>query len=270
MSRRRQQVAVDKLPKRTDTYLALQAGRRIVQDKNCHGCHYFDGDGGAIAQYWDVGSDGQPVFAAADGKEMFDYLQDVPGPTRGHVPPVLLDQGNKTLPPWLFKFLQNPTRLRPQIRMRMPTFSFGDVQANALVHMFAALEGHGVGEETSYAPDPALALVGQELLERGKCVKCHMFTDVDPAVVPASVVAPNLKLTRARLQHTWTPRWLADPQSIMPGANMPNFFDMESKSTALDTDGTLLDGDLELGMRAITDYLIVSGESYKGAETASR
>ena len=155
----------------------------------------------------------------------------------------------------------------------MPSFEFNDEQANALIGMFAGIEGHGVGEISSYQPDPELAVIGQQLFENGKCTRCHMFTDNDvpKSQIPKGVVAPNLKLTADRLQHTWTPRWLEDPQSIMPGANMPNYFDMTSKFTALDADGSMLGKDMHKGMNALRDYLEVAGKSYKGsAKTAQK
>ena len=99
-----------------------------------------------------------------------------------------------------------------------------------------------------------------------------MFTDVDlpKSQIPRGVVAPNLKLARERLQPSWTPRWLADPQSIMPGANMPNYFDVNGKTTVLDPGGKLLGGDIEGGMKALRDYLEISGETYQGSISASR
>ena len=149
--------------------------------------------------------------------------------------------------------------------MRMASCDFSDDEANALIKMFAGIEGHSVGDISSYEPDPALALIGQRLFENGKCVRCHMFTDRDVPqnAIPAGVVAPNLKLAGKRLQHTWTPRWMADPQSIMPGANMPNYFDLESHYTALDPDGSMLGGDMEKGMKALRDYLELSSRSYR-------
>ena len=270
MSRRKQYVDHANRPAETPEYVATQMGRRIVRNYNCHGCHYFDSKGGGFAQYWSVNSAGQAEFGSGKIKPDFSYLEHVPGPVRGHVPPVLLDQGNKTKPEWLFGFLLEPTPLRPQLKMRMPTFQLTDEETNKLIQMFAGIEGHSVGDHSSYQPDPQLAVIGQELFNRGKCTRCHMFTDTDPNTVPEGVVAPNLKLTAHRLQRSWTPRWLEDPQSIMPGANMPNYFDMESNFTALDMDGSLLDGDLKKGMQAIGDYLIISGQTYRGAARAQR
>lgn len=266
LSRSKRHIAPSLWPEQTPERDAIQEGMWIVEQYNCKGCHYFDGEGGDFAQYWSLNnSTGEAEFHASAASPGFDYLEDIEGPVRGHVPPVLLDQGNKTEPAWLFDFFANPTMLRPKLKMRMPSFDFSDDEANALIKMFAGIEGHGVGEISSYEPDPALALIGQRLFENGKCVRCHMFTDRDVPqnAIPAGVVAPNLKLAGQRLQHTWTPRWMADPQSIMPGANMPNYFDLEAHYTALDPDGTMLGDDMEKGMKALRDYLELSGRSYR-------
>lgn len=273
ISRKKQEVGVSARPKETPETMAVQAGRRVVRDYNCHGCHYFDDEGGLIAQYWKMKTvDGVvvPVVVAASGKPDYRFLTQV-GDVQGDVPPILLDQGNKTKPEWLFDFFAEPVRLRPKLRMRMPSFAFSDKEANMLIAMFAGLEGHGVGEQSSYEPDASLAVLGQELFqsEAGNCRKCHMFTDLDPLTTPASVVAPNLKLAGRRLQATWIPRWLKDPNAIMPGTKMPGGYFLEG-SPSIDPGGSLLHGDVEKGMRAITDYLIISGRTYEGAETAQR
>mgnify|MGYP001264227861 CR=1 FL=1 len=245
---------------------AIQEGRTMARELNCYGCHYFDGEGGDFALYWTVNDQGRGEFISSSGREHFDYLEHVPGPTRGHAPPLLLDQGNKTEPQWLFSFLKDPMMLRPQLKMRMPTFGFDDAEANTIIKMFAGIEGHDLGVLSSYQPDVSLALTGHELFQRGKCTQCHLFTDkvVSRENVPKTVVAPNLKLSAQRLQAQWIVRWLKDPQSIMPGANMPNYFDTENNFTVLDQDSKLLGGDMHKGMQALRDYLKLSGSSKSG------
>ena len=277
MGRRKQEMHVSMRPEESETYEAVQAGRLLSNQYNCQGCHYYDNRGGGLAQYWKMNSVGQPVFQNAEGKEGFNYLADVPGPVRGHVPPLLLDQGNKTRPEWLFGFLLDPSsKLRPKLKMRMPSFEFSDDETNKIIKMFAGLEDKQLGEHSSFEPDPALALIGQELFNKGQCTKCHLFVDKEPKVIPDSVLAPNLKLAAKRLQETWTPRWLADPQSIMPGANMPNYFNMEEHTTSLDPTGELVgldeNGkvDIQKAMDALNHYLIISGQNYGGMKTAKR
>ena len=262
----------DRLVPKTPEYIAVQAGRRIARDKNCWGCHYFDNNGGAFAQYWELDDTGRGQFKSAKGDPHFDYLTDVPGPVRGHVPPLLLTQGDKTRPEWLFGFLNEPVMLRPQLKMRMPSFGFSDDDANTVLAYFAGLEGHGVGAQSSYAPSASLVDVGEKLFAAGRCTQCHMNVDrpVKAGEAPPNVVAPNLRLATQRLQPNWIKEWMRNPQKVMPGANMPNYFDFESNYTALDNDGTLLGKDMEKGLNAIRDYLVHSGKDYQAAPLTPR
>jgi mono/diheme cytochrome c family protein len=55
-------------------------------------------------------------------------------------PPPLFNQGERTQPDWLFRFLRDPTRVRKLTVLRMPRFNMSDEEARALVHYFAAVE----------------------------------------------------------------------------------------------------------------------------------
>ncbi|MBY0526275.1 MAG: c-type cytochrome [Gemmataceae bacterium] len=67
---------------------------------------------------------------------------------RPAAPPVLLREGEKTQPDWLFRFLRNPSEIRPQMKadgtgllvLRMPKFNMSDDDAMALVNYFAAAD----------------------------------------------------------------------------------------------------------------------------------
>jgi len=56
------------------------------------------------------------------------------------VPPLLLRQGEKTQPDWLFRFLRDPQPIRPLAVLRMPKFNLSDDDAAALVNYFAAAD----------------------------------------------------------------------------------------------------------------------------------
>ena len=271
MSRTNRILPQERLVPETKEYMAVQAGRRMSRDMNCWGCHYFDGEGGEFAQYWQLDDTGKGQFKSSKGKAGFNYLKNVPGPVRGHVPPLLLTQGNKTKPEWLFGFLQAPVMLRPQLKMRMPSFGFSDDETNKLLKYFAGLEGHGIGDVSSYEPHKDLVATGSKLFTAGNCTRCHMFVDrpVRAGEAPPNVVAPNLKLSTSRLQPEWIKAWMKNPQEIMPGANMPNYFDFESNYTALDDSGKLLNGDMEKGLDAIRDYLSDAGKNYRPGQPLS-
>jgi mono/diheme cytochrome c family protein len=62
--------------------------------------------------------------------------------TRASVPPVLLGEGERTRPDWLFPFLLDPQPVRRMLvgGLRMPRFNLSDEQARDLVAYFAGVE----------------------------------------------------------------------------------------------------------------------------------
>jgi cytochrome c2 len=55
-------------------------------------------------------------------------------------PPLLIGQGEKVQPDWLYKFLLNPHPIRPLTVLRMPKFNMSPDEAQALVNYFAAVD----------------------------------------------------------------------------------------------------------------------------------
>ncbi len=181
---------------------SLAAGRRIITYYNCQGCHLIEGRGHAIAT------------AISD---------------RGLLPPNLAAQGGRTQSSWLFGFLHDPSRvtLRPWLTVRMPTFDFSDEEINALVAYFAARDGYDPFATPPAPPASARSLVvGEVAFNMLQCAKCHPAGPVGAAggVVSAGELAPSLLLARERLRHDWVPAWIRDPQSFIPGTNMPSNF----------------------------------------------
>jgi len=66
-----------------------------------------------------------------------------------------------------------------------------------------------------------------------------------------SELAPDLKLSRDRLDHEWIVEWMKDPNEINPGTRMPGFFpDMQSPLP------DVLGGDAQKQMEALRDYVV--------------
>ncbi len=103
------------LPARGLRQARLRGGRVLVDRYNCHGCHRFDGRAAAIARYYE------------DDPE--------------NAPPILVGEGAKLQPEWFFDFLMKPVRLRPWLKVRMPSFDFSQQEATAIVDFFTALDG---------------------------------------------------------------------------------------------------------------------------------
>jgi hypothetical protein len=86
----------------------------------------------------------------------------------------------------------------------------------------------------------------------------------------ASQLAPNFNLARARLREEWIVKWLADPQKIAPGTQMPQFwpFDEQGKPIAVIPD--VLGGDPARQMEAVAAYIIDIGRRGGGAGGGQR
>lgn len=108
----------------------IAAGRRLVRELNCVGCHAIEEPQGYpnVHQYYSTDptlDDNNPV-----GQRF--------------LPPLLWGEGAKIQNDWLFTFLSNVEMLRPWLHLRMPSFHLTTDQATALVGYFA-----GVAQEES-------------------------------------------------------------------------------------------------------------------------
>ncbi len=177
---------------------AIEQGRRIIQDRNCRGCHAIEGEGGAIQE------------TIAD---------------QGFWPPNLFRQGEKVQTDWLYAFLREPGEIRPWLNVRMPTFDFDNTHATALTKYFAAADEapYPFQKERETPATAAMIDLGRRTFEQFKCMSCHPVGP-PPAGVAAADLAPDLALAHERLRHDWIEKWLRDPQALMPGTRMPGFF----------------------------------------------
>ena len=78
----------------------------------------------------------------------------------------------------------------------------------------------------------------------------------------ASTWAPNLALTKERLNPDWVKEWLRDPQTIMPGTKMPAPYLPSEDLLILDgaeidwgTELVKMNGDTEARLNGLRDYL---------------
>jgi hypothetical protein len=109
----------------------------------------------------------------------------------------------------------------------MPTFGFEDREINSLVGYFAARDGYQPFATPPAPPAGRQSLVvGEVAFNMLQCAKCHPAGPVGAAggVVSAGELAPSLLLAPGRLRHDWVPAWIRDPQSFIPGTNMPSNF----------------------------------------------
>ena len=178
--------------------ILINKGMGLIKEYNCQGCHIIDGFGGKIVD----------IIGKAE-----------------YSPPNLNTQGAKTQPEWLYEFFKEPFVLRPNLKVRMPSFNLNDDEWNAIIAAFRAMDGevntfeniHQVNKKsTTYH-------AGEKLAELGACENCHFIGDEFPKQDVATW-APNLAMTKNRLRPEWVLEWLKDPAQIMPGTKMPSPF----------------------------------------------
>ena len=228
-----------------DRYTSEEAleGHRLIKDLNCQGCHIIENFGGQIVDHI-----GLPEFS----------------------PPNLNTQGDKVHADWLYDFLKQPTIIRPNLQVRMPTFNLTDQDLNALIAAFQELddnnlvfESHNLFDKSSYQYK-----AGKKLAELGACNNCHFYGDTFP-LQGAQTWAPNLAMSKDRLRADWVIQWLKDPQKIMPGTKMPAPFlptsDLLLLSDAKETWGGSLvktGGDQQIMLEGLRDYMFnIKGKS---------
>jgi cytochrome c2 len=210
----------------TGSKASIEAGRRIAKDFNCQGCHILEERGGQIRE----------------------TLKDV-----ALAPPNIKGEGAKVQSDWLFSFLSSPKsgQIRPWLKVRMPTFEFGEDQLNALTSYFAALEkARYPFENRIQTVEDRSRAAGQKTFEALKCAQCHpTSTDAFQQALregktPADL-APMLSAAHTRLRYEWIADWIKRPEEWMPGTRMPtNFPKVDDKAdrisplaAALDTPG---------------------------------
>ncbi|HEX6100608.1 MAG TPA: c-type cytochrome [Thermoanaerobaculia bacterium] len=202
----KEKVAANRMAARDPRHRQAEEGRKLISQNNCRGCHVVNRRGRAIASLID-----DPNF----------------------LPPDLTPQGERVQSPWLFNFLKDPTvmKVRPWMRVRMPTFQFTDQQAATLVSGFAA-EGDEAQFDTAQYRTPSAQniAIGREVFQMLRCQQCHALAPVDPANPPVPNVAdtqslaPNLTLSKIRLRHDWVADWIRRPDEMIPGTRMPTNF----------------------------------------------
>jgi len=241
-----------KKPANTPRKVAAEAGRTIIDDYNCRACHIIEGRGGAIQA---------PIvsLAVAAGEDA--------AVAAAYAPPNLNTQGAKTQPTWLYRFLNEPTPIRPWLEVRMPTFGFNDEQLNALTAYFSAVD------DASYPFDEKFTVSHEyprELVRAGdtlasgqlQCFMCHVQGGVNPSGTPDSW-APDLAMAAERLRYEWVQDWIINPQAIFPGTKMPQYYtwDLDDPSFYTAPDGSpVMDANTRAQIEALAAYIMSIGQ----------
>jgi len=226
----------DKVPLEMREKLSKEviAGRQLIDEKNCKGCHIIEQMGGDIRG-----------FLKGDAIKQAQW------------PPNLNTEGFKTQPMWLAKFISDPggMKLRTFLNTRMPTFNFTQNEISTLTSYFSAVDKVPFPFiSTAVDTTPEKLRAGAQLFETLQCIKCHPTSSVIPPGTDPADLAPNLQLAQGRLRPEWVLEWVKDPQKIFPGTRMPAFFSNYPKSDYKDP----FDGDAKAQIQAIRDHVFVT------------
>ncbi|MFL2997967.1 MAG: c-type cytochrome [Candidatus Neomarinimicrobiota bacterium] len=171
-------------------------GHRLVKQYNCQGCHLIQNQGGQL-----VDVIGAPEYA----------------------PPNLNTEGRKANPDWLLSFFNNPGIIRPNLQVKMPSFhQIPDEDWDAIIAYFKHADNEKISYRSNLITDVSTEdfKAGAKLHEIGQCNSCHFYGEEFPTG-DAPTWAPNLALSKERLNPEWVSEWLYSPSAIMPGTKMP-------------------------------------------------
>jgi cbb3-type cytochrome oxidase cytochrome c subunit len=184
----------------------------------------------------------------------------------GWVPPALVHEGTKVQPEWLYRFLLDPTPIRPAAVLRMPRFNISRSEAGKLADYFSAI----ADAEYPYTPRAVAASAPLDVarldrtmrlvLDRASyCGKCHTIGDHAPASQNRTVLAPRLDEVGRRLRPEYLRRWLADPKSVLPYTAMPSLFPSSGKPSGQE----ILPGSSQQQIDAVVELLVRYDEYVK-------
>ncbi len=147
--------------------------------------------------------------------------------------PSLTGIGERYHRSWIAGYLAKPTHLRPRLVPHMPRLDITEDEARAL----AAVLAPGAERDHPDALIGASAGRGKQLFEQKACGTCHSFTGADVANVASEIpvavsapelargmkLAPDLRVTRARMTKRALVAWLRAPKSVKPDTTMPDY-----------------------------------------------
>jgi cytochrome c2 len=244
-----------KRPEKTPRREAIEAGRALVHEFNCRSCHILEEHGGAIRDV--IAEQGM-----AEGRTRPAAL--------AFAPPNLRTEGAKVQPDWLYRFLSGPSPIRPWLNVRMPSYDFNDEQLNAITQYFAAVDQASYPFDEKFTLDHTwprdMVRDGERLAsdDNLRCFRCHVRAGVTPATDP-SQWGPDMALAGERLRFEWLQEWISDPQAIMPGTNMPQYYTNLTPGSSPYVDrgrgnAPILDQDPVRQIEALASYIMALGQ----------
>jgi hypothetical protein len=146
----------------------------------------------------------------------------------------------------------------------MPSFhQISDEDWDAIIAYFQHMDGENVNYRGTHQFDMKSTefAAGAKLHEIGQCNSCHFYGDEFPTG-DAPTWAPNMALTKERLNADWVTEWLKNPQEIMPGTKMPAPYVPDNEILSIDGAErdwgnalVTLNGDTTAMLDGLRDYL---------------
>ena len=195
---------------------------KVVNNYNCIGCHQVDGLHGDILKIYEDAGEG---------------------------PPRLVGEGHRVQTDWFYHFLKNVTPIRPWLKVRMPSFNLSHEERNKIVMGFQAGSASPTFTDVSVRWEAGEREAAKKLFVALDCATCHTtgFNRESPT-------APNLHLSRKRLRPSWIEKWLKNPNAILEGTAMPNFWEDGEAS-----EPSILGGSPDRQVKALTKYIMELG-----------
>jgi cytochrome c2 len=214
-------------PMKKPAFAAKMAGRQLINDMNCRGCHVIEGRG-------------EDIVGWRQGLLLSDAQQRAP---------FLDGQGARTQPEWLFDFLRDPGAhgIRPflhpewawkegvpddKLTIRMPTFKqLSAEQWTSIVRYFSTWDEQPYPFQVPKANDlnkqeKLWALSNMNHDQTGNCQKCHYYGEfpVQRGRDELAAMAPDLATMKHRLRPEWVEQWLLRPANYLKYTKMTAFF----------------------------------------------
>jgi cytochrome c2 len=199
-----------------------ERGRALTESFECHRCH--DGtdldsvprERHCVACHRDIhaGAFDAPADVLEEWRARIVHLNEVPS-LRGVG--ALLDPG------WIERFLVSPHDVRPHLAATMPRLALSSAQARDIAAYLA--DAPSAAEPPAGAEGvgpPGNAARGETLFTQKACAACHA-TERSRAESTAkgAHLAPDLQHTRARVRPDRLARYIQNPASVLPDAQMP-------------------------------------------------
>ncbi|MFP6616775.1 MAG: hypothetical protein VCB26_10255, partial [Candidatus Hydrogenedentota bacterium] len=208
---------------------------RQIERLNCLACHSRDGLGDRWAELAPMStSENDEGATIHPGRPPLDFA------------------GEKLQSDWVTRLLSGEldTKTRPGLTARMPAFKS---RAENIAIGLAAQHGYSGDNPVETDRDAKLAALGRDLAlseDKFRCNACHGMGDALP-LAGADTETINFAEIPERLRRSFFHRLTLDPQSILPGTQMPQYVDDDGASTI----ANVLDGDIDQQFDALWHFM---------------